>query len=198
MVILLFSLFIIYTTACCMDGPDLKPKWKYWLGSKLESMAVEFKPINYCRYHKCRFYRKSEYDLPALREQYESLLQNITECNLTNSRPTIFVSQYNIKKIEHVFRLVESELFDARIQEHIADERGISLFQLPQTLTVDGLVNRAKSDCMRSVIDAVKPFVVIEEDRKSDYPNIIIRGTLYIGTKNKNDNNLLHNTSLFK
>lgn len=47
MIITIFILFILYTIGCCLDGPDLKPKWKKWLGGKLERMANNLKPINY-------------------------------------------------------------------------------------------------------------------------------------------------------
>lgn len=31
MTITIFSLFILYTIACIMDGQDVKPLWKKWL-----------------------------------------------------------------------------------------------------------------------------------------------------------------------
>lgn len=37
---ILVILFIIYTICVCLDGPDLKPKWKHWLGSRLYRHAV--------------------------------------------------------------------------------------------------------------------------------------------------------------
>jgi len=44
MIYLFFTLFILYTIACCMDGPDLKPIWKTWLGKKLYHKAKYFWP----------------------------------------------------------------------------------------------------------------------------------------------------------
>jgi len=44
MIYLFFTLFILYTIACCMDGPDLKPLWKKWLGKKLYHKAKYFWP----------------------------------------------------------------------------------------------------------------------------------------------------------
>ncbi len=44
MIYLIFILFILYTIACCMDGPDLKPLWKTWLGKKLYDKAKYFWP----------------------------------------------------------------------------------------------------------------------------------------------------------
>ena len=48
MIYLIFILFILYTTGCCLDGPDLKPVWKKWLGKKLYNKAKYFSPaLNY-------------------------------------------------------------------------------------------------------------------------------------------------------
>lgn len=44
MIYLILILFILYTIACCMDGPDLKPIWKKWLGKKLYHKAKYFWP----------------------------------------------------------------------------------------------------------------------------------------------------------
>lgn len=38
---------IIYTIACVMDGQDVKPLWKKWVGKKLEKAANFFFPIKY-------------------------------------------------------------------------------------------------------------------------------------------------------
>lgn len=47
MMIVVFVLFVLYTLACIADGPDVKPKWKKWLGKKLEKMANRCYPIQY-------------------------------------------------------------------------------------------------------------------------------------------------------
>lgn len=44
MIYLFFILFILYTIGCCLDGPDLKPVWKKWLGKKLYNKAKYFLP----------------------------------------------------------------------------------------------------------------------------------------------------------
>lgn len=44
MIYLFFTLFVAYTVACCLDGPDLKPLWKKWLGNKLYDKAKKFYP----------------------------------------------------------------------------------------------------------------------------------------------------------
>ena len=44
MFILLIVLFIIYTLCVCLDGQDLKLKWKHWLGSRLYRHAIVLDP----------------------------------------------------------------------------------------------------------------------------------------------------------
>lgn len=185
MTITIFSLFILYTIACIMDGQDVKPLWKKWLGSKLEIMANELKPIRYCNYNLCGFYKDAVYNLPMVREQYQQLLKNITMMNALDSRPKIFISEYDIKNIEQGFILGESELYEARMHEEIAKRNGIQSWQIPSMMTVDGIVLRTKERCMDSISDAVKPFITIEEDRESHFPDIIVKGTLHVGVKRK-------------
>lgn len=45
--IIIFVLFVLYTLGCIADGPDVKPKWKKWLGGKLERVADSLYPIQY-------------------------------------------------------------------------------------------------------------------------------------------------------
>jgi len=42
MIVTIFILFLLYMTACIMDGPDVKPLWRRWLGGKLERWADKF------------------------------------------------------------------------------------------------------------------------------------------------------------
>ena len=44
MIYAIFILFLVYTACCCLDGHDLKPIWKKWLGRKLYNKAVGFYP----------------------------------------------------------------------------------------------------------------------------------------------------------
>lgn len=171
---------VLYTVASCMDGPDLKPRWKKWLGMKLEGYANELKPIDYCLRDRCKFYNKATYDLPMYIKQYEKLIHNIAKMNALNSSPCVFISNYDVKKIEKAFRLSENELFEARMQEEWARQGGR---MVPSFLTVDGIVARYKEFCVKSVLDAVKPFITIEEDRKIHYPDIMIRGNIYVGIR---------------
>lgn len=185
MTIAIFTLFILYTIACIMDGQDVKPLWKKWLGCKLEIMANELKPIRYCNYNLCGFYKDAVYTLPMVREQYQQLLKNISMMNALDARPKIFISDYDIKNIEQGFILGESELYEARMHEEMANRHGIPSWEIPCDMTVDGIVTNAKNRCLLSIIDSAKQFVTIEEDRESHFPDIIVRGTLHVGVKRK-------------
>lgn len=47
MATIILILFILYTLACVADGPDVKPKWKEWLGKRLKVMSNALYPIQY-------------------------------------------------------------------------------------------------------------------------------------------------------
>lgn len=150
----------LYTIASCMDGPDLKPRWKKWLGGKFERMANKYYPINYV----CEIRYKTRWktrEVPAY-------------------MPPIDVINYDVKKIEKTFLLNENELFEARMQEEWARQGGRMMVPF---LTVDGIVARCKESCVKSVLDAVKPFITIEEDRENHYPGIMIRGYIHVGIR---------------
>lgn len=152
----------VYLIACVMDGPDLKPRWKKWLGGRLERLANYYYPINYV----CKIRYKTRW---KTREVPVHL-------------PPIEVTTYDIKKIEQAFLLREGDLFEARMHEDMARRSGMFF---PPMMTVDGIVARTKEKCLYSVIDAVKPFITIEEDRDSNYPEIIVRGSICVGVKRK-------------
>ena len=72
--VIYITLGVLYTIACVMDGQDVKPLWKRWLGSKLESYADKLKPINYCNTGKCKFaqiaFEQSRRDTRLIAKEY--------------------------------------------------------------------------------------------------------------------------------
>lgn len=184
MAILLFILFVLYTIACCMDGPDLKPLWKCWLSKKLEGYANSLHPIDYCVIGNCKYYRVASIDYARLLMEYGRLKREYNDFkNTMLSVPPVEVSLYDIKRIEEAFILREGDLFEARMHEDMAERRGIPSWQIPHSMTVDGIVNRTKETCLSKILDAVKQFVTIEEDRETHFPEIIVRGSLNVGVK---------------
>lgn len=146
-----------------MDGPDLKPGWKRWLGGRLERLANYYYPINYvCKIrYKTRWKTK---EVPVF-------------------TPPIEVVTYDIKKIEECFLLRENDLYSAYMHEELAKKSGLPLWTIPRQLTIDGMVDDTRERCLMSVIEAAKNFVTIEVDRDSHYPEIFIKGSLYVGKK---------------
>lgn len=90
MTIAVFVSFILYTIACVMDGPDVKPKWKHYLGAKLEHFADGLKPIDYCVHTKCKYFGMYCENPPS-----------------------------SYKKIEEIVEVNEYDLFEARRNEEI-------------------------------------------------------------------------------
>jgi len=68
MIYLIFSLFILYTILCCLDGPDLKPKWQNWLGHKLHKYAD-----NYVSYAPVETFSLPKYEIPIYETRYVPL-----------------------------------------------------------------------------------------------------------------------------
>lgn len=86
---------ILYTIACVMDGQDMKPLWKKWLGCKLEKMANYYHPINYGR-----------------------------NTEVVPFMPYVEVTSCDIKKLEDNFVLSEFDLFNAyRLEEKASEGR---------------------------------------------------------------------------
>ena len=180
MVILIFVFFVLYTLACIADGPDVKPLWKRWLGLKLAQWADSLEPINYCRRNFCRHYRNSQL-VNEYQKQREVLLEEIYKINALNTRPTLIISNYDIKQIEEAFIIRESELSEAYIHEEMAKRHGYPPYMMVKS--VDRMVEEIKFKCIGKVLDTAKAFVRIDVNRESHYPEIIVRGSLYIGVK---------------
>lgn len=164
MTITIFTLFVLYTVACCMDGPDLKPKWKKWLGGKLERLANYYYPINYV----CKIRYKTRW------KTRESLFT-------PTEAPDIVT--FDAKKIEKRIILGGFELFEARRNDEMMRIRGIPMWQAPGILSEGEIVNRAKKECIYGILDNVKQFINIEVDRQSCDPDIIVRGHINVGVK---------------
>lgn len=180
MVILIFVFFVLYTLACIADGPDVKPLWKRWLGLKLERWADSLKPINYCRGTFCKCYQTAQL-AEEYKHRYEVVLEEIYKINALNTRPTMIISNYDIKQIEEAFIIGESELSEAYIYEEMAKRHGYPPYMMFKS--VDRMVEEVKFKCIGKVLDIAKSYVRIDVDRESHYPEIIVRGSLLVGVK---------------
>ena len=151
--IIYITLGVLYTIACVMDGQDVKPLWKRWLGSKLESYADRLKPINYCNTGKCKFAQIA----------YEH-------------------SRQNTRLIACESCIKESELMRAMSDEQFARR---SHFPIPPSHTVDGLVENAKREIVRSLLSTAESYINIEVHKEQHFPTIYLRGSLYVGKEKK-------------
>jgi hypothetical protein len=136
-----------------MDGPDVKPLWKRWLGSKLESYASKLKPIDYCNRHECKFFQQG-------------------------FAPTRLIA------VEH--KIGEDELMQAMRDEQFAKHSRYR-YPLPKSRTVDGLVENAKREIVRSLLSTAESYINIEVRKEECFPTIYVYGSMYVG-KNKSIN----------
>ena len=44
MIYIIVTLFAVYTVCSCLDGPDLKPIWKEWIGTRMHIHAENLIP----------------------------------------------------------------------------------------------------------------------------------------------------------
>ena len=182
MVILIFVFFVLYTLACIADGPDVKPLWKRRLGLKLERWADSLKPIDYCRRNFCKYYKSSQL-VNEYQKRCEVLLEEIYKINALNTRPTLIISNYDIKEIEENCIIRESELHVAYYHEQMAKRYGYPPYMMHRGITVDGIVEEVSFKCVDKILETAKAFVRVDVDRESHYPEIIVRGSLHIGVK---------------
>lgn len=126
MIYLFFTLFILYTIACCMDGPDLKPIWKTWLGNKLYYKAKYFLPeLTYIfaptEPPKVEYY-KTEYEPIKIRcynRISEMELYEQSRYGLSYENPKIYcINQAKEKCIDSLIsNLKHSGLIDIQVNE---------------------------------------------------------------------------------
>lgn len=158
--ITIFTLFMLYMAGCIADGQDVKPHLKHWLGSKLEHIASDLKPINYCRPELCQ----------ALRF------------------PPIDVQKVRLRKISQAVIIKEDELFRAHMMMEMENRMGSNPY-LQNTIIPENpikkLVDNARKCCIESILDYVRHEITLEIDEDSHYPEIIIKGHLYVEKKDK-------------
>ena len=169
MTLAIFILFILYTTGCCLDGPDLKPKWKKWLGGKLERMANSLKPINYCNPHSrlCPNWVNPMVDALNYYRRNEDLQELVSYVTIS-----------------------DNEWRDARRNEPLAERYGGAQSLLPY-MTVSGVVQKAKRHCMEELFMYVRRqgLIQFQVDEETDSPNVIVRAVLYVGKGHDNNIN---------
>ena len=179
--IIYITLGILYTIACVMDGPDIKPLWKRWLGSKLEAQAIKFKRIDYCNMGQCCYHRMATVDLPQYEERYLEMIRRFAEINAINARPTIFIPDtLEQKRIEYIVEIGEDDLFRAFARNAMRGGRSYG-----KSYEKEILIEKAKEVCFGKLMEACKPFVefkIMDDEWK---PGIRVCGAIEVGIKKK-------------
>lgn len=180
---------ILYTIACCMDGQDLKPRWKHWLGVKLEGYADSLKPIDYCVRDKCKYYELATVNLPQYEKRYIEMVAEFARINALNSKPTIFLQNFDAVPVESRIMLSEGDIYEARMYQDMMRQHGMADCMAPPHKNVSFMKEEAKEKCIRNVLNEAKQFVSVEVDEESHWPGIVITAKMLVG-KNRNLINL--------
>lgn len=154
------TLAILYTIACVMDGSDVKPLWKRWLGSNLEAQANKLKPINYCNRADCLYY------LNWTPPQKHGHIQ---------------VDTFDRKHIEQVVLIGEDDLFRAAIRDGYCGGRSYG-----KSYEKELLIENAKEVCFDKLMEACKPFVEFKIMADEWKPGIHVCGAIEVGAKKRN------------
>lgn len=171
---------LLYMMACIMDGPDVKPLWKKWVGVKLSDLANYFDP-EFCRkVNTCPYPKKY-----IAAKEYIRLLKHELQLFHTRTKIPLQETRFDAVRIEsNPVEITEDELFHAYESERFARERGYEHL-IPKWETVDGIVSIAKENVAKSILDAIKQneFINIEVVKDSYRQSIVVRGWLDVGRK---------------
>lgn len=147
---------IIYIFACVMDGQDVKPLWKKWVGKKLEKAANYFFPINYVTKTKVvKEYVPLPSPTPWERCDYDHVTFDAVR---VASQAMITVS--DLKICDCFLPYPKRDIANIQIEEN-------------------------KSICLNAIFRKIAEENVVnfEIDRETARPNIIVRAWMYVGKK---------------
>lgn len=147
---------ILYAIACVMDGQDVKPLWKKWVGGKLEKAANHFFPINYVTKTKVV---KEYVPMPSPTPWEHCGYDHVT---------------FDAVKVASQTMITESDLMMA--YRHMP-------YQKSDFMNI--LINENKRECFNAIFRkiAAEDVVNFEVDRETQRPNIIVRAYMYVGRK---------------
>lgn len=96
MIYSIFILFIIYTLACIIDGPDIKPIFNRKIGTYLHKKADKFYHAHYCKPEHCAFVHN------CFRAAEREAIAEFTRIN------------YDTELIRHTVKLDEEQIYMLR------------------------------------------------------------------------------------
>ena len=129
MIYLIFSLFILYTVLCCLDGPDLKPKWRNWLGHKLHKYTDKYVSYN-------PLFVSPKYEIPIYETRYVPLR---LQSNINLSEYLISCFENSLDKDRYI-RLAKKGCIDGlinQIKKHKDDLIKIEEIENPWNGSID-------------------------------------------------------------
>ncbi|UKK52686.1 hypothetical protein [Prevotella sp. E2-28] len=170
----IFILFVLYTLGCIADGPDVKPLLRRWLGEHLLGAARKYIRVYECiGPDKCGFvkYEKDKKDyLSVLCQQQEARIGAFIDCisklNASRADGTILL-------MEHKAIISEYDVSRVHCQYGFFGKRAVEE-------EINRLIAQASQSCIDGLVNPLKDMVVINVDRESDFPNIIVNGKLII------------------
>ena len=156
--IIYITLGVLYTIACIMDGQDVKPLWKKWVGNKLEKAANYFFPIKYITDTKVV---KEYVPLPSQTPFERCDYDHVT---------------FDAVKVQSQAMITESDLMMASCH-----------MPYPKKDIANILLKENKSKCLNAIFRklAAEEVVNFEVDRETARPSIIVRAWLYVGKKRR-------------
>lgn len=146
----------LYIIACVMDGHDVKPLWKKWVGGKLEKAANYFFPIKYVTETKVK-YLPIEPPTPFERCDYDRI-------------------NFDGKKIKATGIITEQDMLDALSPvSYRMDEAVPRLIRERKSRCIHAICDKIANG----------EYITVEVDRETQYPSILVSAWVYVGKKRK-------------
>lgn len=145
---------ILYTIACVMDGQDVKPLWKKWVGKRLERAANYFFPIKYVTETKYKYV-----PLPSPTHWERCDYDHIT---------------FDAVKVASQAMITENDLMMAFMRMPYQKSDIVNIL-------IEENKSKCFNNIFRKI--AEENVVNFEVDRESNKPNILIRAYMYVGRK---------------
>lgn len=167
MLVIIFSLFVLYTLACVADGQDVKPMWQSWLGDRLLDAARKYKTFHLCNgSRRCQEVLWRDNDISRWKTYVERLQEQIYLINATRTDNTLFM-------IEHNCIVPEEDVFRADIQYRMFGDAVVNR-------RIDDIVEETSRKCVSEILNSLKEQVAVSVDRESHYPAIVVKGSLIL------------------
>lgn len=122
--------------------------------------------------------------LGAKLEKWADELKPINYCNHLCCKYYLNAQQPQLRcvMLEKNVMVGENELMEAMRNEQMAKHKHL---YLPKVHTVDGVLDNAKRQIVRSLLQTAESYIVIDERRNECFNEIYLCGSLYVGNKQR-------------